>query len=338
MTKKYRLCVELASCTTPLDEDVVYGIVEALLVAGLPAAAKPKEIAAMLKANAMCMVPVLSLMDEEKLEGLEVLVGYAVLVCSVLRAPAAATPSPPAHQPPVYGPPSTPGSGMPPPMPVPFVREIKLREFPDCEASGYPSRAAFELWWLALETVLSGQPALLSAIQARAISPTWVPGCVQDQALHRILVNGSGRVPDSILVMVPQALKDLQAGLGEALWLRARVCTHSSSELAEKEDQFRTQKAVLPARKHLLGQVLAVWEQLRCELEARGSRQSEAQVTASLHKMVSKLPEVVTRLGAAEAAWETTNSHPLPADKLVQAVQKTREDGCKVQLCGVSSG
>ena len=88
MTKKYKLCVELASCTTPLDEDVVYGIVEALLVAGLPSAAKPKEIAAMLKANAMCMVPVLSLMDEEKLEGLEVLVGYAVLVCSVLRAPA----------------------------------------------------------------------------------------------------------------------------------------------------------------------------------------------------------------------------------------------------------
>ena len=230
MTKKYRLCVELASCATPLDEDVVYGIVEALLVAGLPSAAKPKEIAAMLKANAMCMVPVLSLMDEEKLEGLEVLVGYAVLVCSVLRAPAAATPSPPAHQPPIYGTPSTPGSGMPPPMPVPYAREVKLREFPECEASGYPSRAAFELWWLALETVLSGQPALLSAIQARAISPTWVPGCVQDQALHRILVNGSGRVPDSILVMVPQALKDLQAGLGEALWLRARVCTQSNSE------------------------------------------------------------------------------------------------------------
>ena len=41
MPKKYQLCVELMTCASPLDEDVVYGVVEALLVAGLPATGHP---------------------------------------------------------------------------------------------------------------------------------------------------------------------------------------------------------------------------------------------------------------------------------------------------------
>ena len=82
--QKYELCSALAQCDSPMDAAVVSGIVEQLLVATLPPDSKPKEIAKVLEANAMCLVPVLELMDEDKLEGFGVLPGYAVLVCMAL--------------------------------------------------------------------------------------------------------------------------------------------------------------------------------------------------------------------------------------------------------------
>ena len=85
-----------------------------------------------------------------------------------------------------------------------------------------------------------------------------------------------------------------------------RLCTSSNPELAEKEELFRAQHAVILPKAHLLGDVLAAYLKLKQELQDRGSRQSEAQCTAVLHKMVAKLPDVKAGLKAVEAAWQVT--------------------------------
>ena len=64
-------------------------------------------------------------------------------------------------------------------------------------------------------------------------------------------------------------------GLQEAVWLVDRLCTSSNPELAEKEELFRAQHAVILPKAHLLGDVLAAYLKLKQELQDRGSRQSE---------------------------------------------------------------
>ena len=53
---------------------------------------------------------------------------------------------------------------------------------------------------------------------------------------------------------------------------------------------------------------MAVWRQLRDVLAQKGAQQSAARQRRSLSRMVSKLPEVVTRLEAAVAAHKVV--HP----------------------------
>ena len=75
-----------------------------------------------------------------------------------------------------------------------------------------------------------------------------------------------------------------------------------------QEEEFRTQKAVLEHKRHMLASVVVVWRKLRDELKEKHAGQSEAQQRRSIYRMVDKLLEVKTKMQASVAAHKVM--HP----------------------------
>jgi hypothetical protein len=90
--------------------------------------------------------------------------------------------------------------------------------------------------------------------------------------------------------------------------LNSRVAAISEAATAVQEEEFRSQKAVLDSKRHMLASVVAVWRRLRDDLHQKQAPQTEAQQRRSLYRMIDKLSEVKTRMEASVAAHKVVHS------------------------------
>jgi hypothetical protein len=153
-----------------------------------------------------------------------------------------------------------------------------------------------------------GAAALKLVLGGAEVPCPWADGCADDVLLFTVLVNGAGAMPDDLLRLVPKAMKDSSAGLMVLYHLNSRVCAISEAATAVQGEEFRAQKPILEHKRHMLASVLAVWRKLRDELQEKGPVQTAAQQRRSLNRMVEKLAEVKSRMGASEAAYKVV--HP----------------------------
>ena len=68
VTSRYPLVQALASCPTPMDQDVVEGILKGLFSSVFPTDLDPNDSAELMKANGLCRVALLERVDDRKLE------------------------------------------------------------------------------------------------------------------------------------------------------------------------------------------------------------------------------------------------------------------------------
>ena len=181
-TTVYPLVPALASCPTPMDQDVVEGVLKGLFSSVFPSDLDPDAQATKIKEGGLCRVALLERIDDAKLKDIGLSVAAAMFVGIAIRATVAAQ---------AVSAPAAPMMALPPSSPAVSSRKEQLREFPELAPSGYPARSSFDMWWLALVAVADhecGRDAK-AALQAKEVPAGWTQGGNQDRVLHRVLVN-----------------------------------------------------------------------------------------------------------------------------------------------------
>ena len=278
------------------DQDAIAGIVEALFGAG-STEFKGRSHHKVLRANDRCRVRVLKRLKVRDLTDMGISMGDAMEIMDLLHDEEAEPAAVEAVAVAAVAP----------------VRRPELRAFPALGSSGYPALVPWQGFRMALRArlhpVLSVQGRLeLSQIEAGgSVSGGWTEGCPDDVTVFTELVNGPGCVPDDLMQKLPSVLKKASAGMALLQHINSRVAAVSESATAVQEEAFKTQRAVLEGKKHLMASVYSEWQNLRLQLEENGEKQSAANQRASLRRMIAKLPEVKTAMDATEAAYQVTN-------------------------------
>ena len=291
------VCVALDRCRTPDDQEEVEQIVVKIFEK-MPEDFVKQEHHKTLKANGLCRVRCIRKLTEEKLQHLGVSMGDSMIILEMLHAE------------------ETPDAGAAAEGGAPTRVEKRpgMRPFPKCGPTKYPDLEGWEPYKTGLrlcvnaDLTAAGQQAVTGVSQGGAVPNAWARGGPDDVVLFTALVNGTGAMPDDMMQLLPKLLRDTNAGLEVLQHINQRVCAISEAATAVQEEEFKEQKAVLEHKKHLLASVHAVWKQLRDQLDAKQAPQSAAQQRRSITRMVSKLPEVMSRMEASVAAHKVM--HP----------------------------
>ena len=291
------VCVALDRCRTPDDQEEVEQIVVKVFEK-MPEDFVKQEHHKTLKANGLCRVRCIRKLTEEKLQQLGVSMGDSMVILEVLHAE------------------ETPDAGAAAEGGAPTRVEKRpgMRPFPKCGPTKYPDLEGWEPYKTGLrlcvnaDLTAAGQQAVTGVSQGGTVPNAWTRGGPDDVVLFTALVNGTGAMPDDMMQLLPKLLRDTNAGLEVLQHINQRVCAISEAATAVQEEEFKEQKAVLEHKKHLLASVHAVWKQLRDQLDAKQAPQSAAQQRRSITRMVSKLPEVMSRMEASVAAHKVM--HP----------------------------
>ena len=292
------VCVALDRCRTPDDQEEVEQIVVKIFEK-MPEDFVKQEHHKTMRANGLCRVHCIRRLTEEKLQQLGVSMGDSMLILEVLHAEET---------------PEVAGAAAEGGAPRHVEKRPGMRPFPKCGPTKYPDLEGWEPYKTGLrlcvhaELTATGQQAIVGVAQGNAVPTGWARGCPDDVVLFTALVNGTGAMPDDMMQLLPKLLRDTNAGLEVFQHINQRVCAISEAATAVQEEEFKEQKAVLEHKKHLLASVHAAWKQLRDQLDAKQAPQSAAQQRRSITRMVSKLPEVMSRMEASVAAHKVM--HP----------------------------
>ena len=89
-----------------------------------------------------------------------------------------------------------------------------MRPFPKCGQTRYPYKTGLGLR-ATPEMTAQAAVVLKSVLAGDPVPDDWVNGCPADVVLFTKLVDGTGAMPEDLLKLVPKALKDTNAALGE---------------------------------------------------------------------------------------------------------------------------
>ena len=163
-----------------------------------------------------------------------------------------------------------------------------MRPFSKCGPTRYPDLEGWDPYKTGLRLratpgVRAQDVAVLrQVLDGEAVPDDLVNWCPADVLLFVELVNGTGAMPDDLLKLLPNALKDAHAGMRVLQHLNSRVAAISEAATTVQEEEFRAQKAVLEGKRHMLASVVAIWRRLRDDLQQKQAPQTEAQQRRSL--------------------------------------------------------
>ena len=132
-----------------------------------------------------------------------------------------------------------------------------MRPFPKCRMTQYPDLEGWSVYKTGLglratpAMTAVGATALKLMLGGDEVPGPWADGCANDVVLSTELVNGTGAMPDDLLRLVPNAMKDSSAGLMMLYHLNSRVCAISEAAIAMQEEEFRAQKPILEHKRHM---------------------------------------------------------------------------------------
>jgi hypothetical protein len=307
------------SAQDAVDQDVVRGKL-AHLFSGLPADVMAEKHEEAMHANGMCRVMVLERLTEAHLQDLGINLGDSIMILGSIYERAAPVMPPPAPAHPLGA------AGLPA---APVGRKLpEMRPFPKLGPTGYPELGAWEAYRSALRARMQSLVSVdclaqLAQIEVGGnIDVNWVDGCADDLLLFPELMNGAGCLPDAMVKKLPRHLKQNSAAVRVLSHINDRVCAVSEASTAVQVEEFQQQRPVQEGKKHLLASVLSVWRDTRDELQGKET-QSAAQQRRSLLRMVQKLPEVLRRMEAAEAAHKNANpGTELPVQNMETIVEE----------------
>ena len=157
-----------------------------------------------LTANGLCRVRVIRKLTEEKLQLCGVSMGDAMIILELLHAQET---------------PQVAGAAAEGGAPKHVEKTPGMRPFPKCGPTRYPDLERWEPYktglWLRVHAELTfiGQQATVSVAQGNAVPADWTRWCPDDVMLFTALVNGTGAMPDDMMQLVPNELRDTNAGL-----------------------------------------------------------------------------------------------------------------------------
>jgi hypothetical protein len=302
----HRLEDRLEAVTTPEDEDVVAGIIGALLDE-LPGPISEKKYAALIKENGYALVTELRDLTRDDLEQLGLSPGHAKAVVRKLRAQVAVVQQPGNQQ----------QQNQTAAIPQKLVR---CSEFPEVQANGLPLARPLRAW--------SDQYS--AAMRANAVPPSrqdvvdhvmnnegggkpeqYVHGDEIDVLLYDLLQTaGPKGLPVELSLSLPKAYRDLKQGLNCLAWIYSSVLKSSDQSVGVLSKWFNTPPPV--TKKERMTQCLVMWQNAYDTLKP-----TDVAARNSLGTLTAEIKEATRAIEALEAVHEE-----IPVDVMLAALKK----------------
>ena len=289
----------LRESQTPTDEDVIYGILGALLVSPvISVQAEKKKYHELLRDNGYVSVPALQRLTAEKLVAMGVTMGHADLVLAALFVQDD------------NGAPAEGGSSA-----ERAPRSVaKLGNFPGLGVTNYPTASAFRLYKPKLTAhmrhyVSGGYMRRMLAVLKNPkdlLQAGHDPNGADNRALFNELFNSGDGMPDALQEQLPVGAVEQGHGLEVLQWISARVEAPSDQAAAKVSEWLTEPPVVSEAKRWMLSSVLAQWRTQLKRAADLGAALSAVQQRLSLQKVIARLPEALRE-------WSTEKSKARPA-------------------------
>ena len=209
------LIVFLRECSDPTDEDVVRGILQAILVRpNVSQSAEKEKYWDLLIDQGYDTVPALAQLTPAKLGALGVKDGHRDLLMSVLFESGAPHGGAPAE-----------ANGLP------RVKQSEVGAFPALGVTGRPTSVAWKMWrprFVGHMRPRVGDAFLLDAKAVltdphKALPISHVPHSAENRVLFNEVINGGSGMPERLQAQLPVRLLDEELGLEVLQWIGKHV-------------------------------------------------------------------------------------------------------------------
>ena len=240
----------LRESPTPTDEDVIYGVLKALLVSPvISVQAEKKKYQELLKENGYVSVPALLQLTAGKLVQMGVSMGHADLVLAALFKQDDAAPAEGEDH-------RTGGRSS---------QMAKIGAFAGLGVTGYPLASTYKLYKPKLTAHMRSRvtAAFMATVVAVLKAPkdklptVHDPNSADNRALFNELINGGDGMPATLQEQLPVDEVEQEHGLEVLQWITARVEAPSDQAAAKVSEWLTEPPVVSEAKKWMLSAVLA---------------------------------------------------------------------------------